>query len=200
MFYALYCDLCEDRGLTPSGAATAIGFNRATVTTWKNTGNAPKGELLGKIAKYFEVPVDFLLERSPFDHWAQINADRRGYIAAAGTEADILQLIWGIDPLDPYATSMRDFISYVSLTALSAVPGSDGSWTIRARPLSPTKKAPAPQQSTRMAQDEDEEEMLLLARHMRPIPEEDRKELKAQFKKSIDMYLKAMGLSGTEDK
>ena len=49
-------------------------------------------------------------------------------------------------------------------------------------------------------QNDEEEEMLLLARHMEPIPEEDRKELKEQFKKSIDMYLKAMGLSETEDK
>lgn len=61
------------------------------------------------------------------------------------------------------------------------------------------KKA-STQEGGRVVQNEDEEEMLLLARHMEPIPEEDRKELKAQFKKSIDMYLKAMGLSGTEDK
>ena len=64
---------------------------------------------------------------------------------------------------------------------------------------SETEKAPTTE-GERLAQNEDEEDMLFLARHMEPIPEEDRKELKAQFKKSIDMYLKAMGLSGTEDK
>lgn len=50
------------------------------------------------------------------------------------------------------------------------------------------------------AQNSHEEEMLLLARHMDPIPEEDRKALKQQFKNSIDLYLKAKGLSSTEDK
>ena len=50
------------------------------------------------------------------------------------------------------------------------------------------------------AQNSHEEEMLLLARHMEPIPEEDRKALKQQFKNSIDLYLKAKGLPSTEDK
>lgn len=52
------------------------------------------------------------------------------------------------------------------------------------------------------AQNEDEEEMLLLARHMEPLSEEDREMLKAQFKSTIDVYLKrkAQGPSGLEDK
>lgn len=34
MFYDVYCALCEKNGLTPSGAASKIGFNRASVTVW----------------------------------------------------------------------------------------------------------------------------------------------------------------------
>ena len=49
MFYDIYCDLCQKHGLTPSGAAGKIGFNRASVTMWKNTGKAPKQELLLRI-------------------------------------------------------------------------------------------------------------------------------------------------------
>ena len=78
MFYDVFCELCAANNLTPSGGAAAIGFNRATVTTWKNTGKAPKGDILLKVAQYFEVPVDFLLQRPPFDYWEAINADRRG--------------------------------------------------------------------------------------------------------------------------
>ena len=44
-----------------SGAASRIGFNRASVTQWKNSGNPPKQELLLKIASYFNVSVDYLL-------------------------------------------------------------------------------------------------------------------------------------------
>ena len=61
VFYEIYCGLCEKNGLTPSGAAAKIGFNRASVTVWKNTGKAPKQELLLKIADYFGVTTDYLL-------------------------------------------------------------------------------------------------------------------------------------------
>lgn len=51
-----------------------------------------------------------------------------------------------------------------------------------------------------MAQNEVEEEILLLARHMEPLSAEDRKTLTDQFRSHIDLYLKARGLSGMEDK
>lgn len=63
MFYDVYCALCAREGLTPSGAAAKIGFNRASVTMWKNTGKPPKSELLDKIAAFFDVTTDFLLEK-----------------------------------------------------------------------------------------------------------------------------------------
>ena len=65
MFYDIYCDLCQKKGLTPSGAAAKIGFNRASITMWKNTGKAPKQDLLLRIAEYFDVSVDYLLEKMP---------------------------------------------------------------------------------------------------------------------------------------
>lgn len=65
MFYDVYCALCARDGLTPSGAAAKIGFNRASVTMWKNTGKPPKPELLDKIAAFFDVTTDFLLEKEP---------------------------------------------------------------------------------------------------------------------------------------
>lgn len=61
MFYEIYCELCQKHGLSPSGAASKIGFNRASVTMWKNTGKAPKQELLVRIADFFGVSTDYLL-------------------------------------------------------------------------------------------------------------------------------------------
>ena len=61
MFYDIYCELCKKNGLTPGGAAAKIGFNRASVTVWKNSGRAPKEELLLRIANFFHVSVDYLL-------------------------------------------------------------------------------------------------------------------------------------------
>lgn len=67
MFYDIYCALCHKHGLTPSGAAAKIGFNRASVTMWKNTGKAPKQDLLIRIADFFGVSADYLLgkEKAP---------------------------------------------------------------------------------------------------------------------------------------
>ena len=65
MFYDIHCDLCQKKGLTPSGAAAKIGFNRASITMWKNTGKAPKQDLLLRIAEYFDVSADYLLEKAP---------------------------------------------------------------------------------------------------------------------------------------
>ena len=65
MFYETFCRLCQIHSLTPSGAATKIGFNRASVTMWKNTGKAPKQELLLKIAEFFGVTTDYLLGYDP---------------------------------------------------------------------------------------------------------------------------------------
>lgn len=61
MFYDVFCALCAEKGLTPGGAAAKIGFNRASVTVWKNNGTAPKQELLVKIADFFQVSTDYLL-------------------------------------------------------------------------------------------------------------------------------------------
>ena len=61
-----------------------------------------------------------------------------------------------------------------------------------------TEKAPTQEGERDFAQNHHEEDMLLLARHMAPIPEEDRNALKEQFKNSMDLYLKAKGLSGSD--
>lgn len=61
VFYDIFCELCKNNNLTPSGAANKIGFNRASVTVWKNSGKPPKSDLLNKIADFFEVSTDYLL-------------------------------------------------------------------------------------------------------------------------------------------
>lgn len=58
MFYDVYCQLCKDHGITPSGAAKEIGFSKGTVSTWKSRGTTPASELLNKIAEYFHVSTD----------------------------------------------------------------------------------------------------------------------------------------------
>lgn len=94
MFYDVYCELCQKNGLTPSGAANKIGFNRASVTVWKTTGKAPKQDLLLKIADYFGVTTDYLLtgedaKRAPAPEGERSVSDDDIKFALFGGDGDI---------------------------------------------------------------------------------------------------------------
>lgn len=61
MFYDVFCDLCEKKGVSPTRATVEIGLSRTIGTKWKTTGATPSGETLSKIAAYFDVSTDYLL-------------------------------------------------------------------------------------------------------------------------------------------
>ena len=113
MFYDVYCALCEKNGLTPSGAASKLGFNRASVTVWKNTGKAPKQELLLKIADFFGVTTDYLLtgdenKKAPTPEGEREIDDRKMKAACLGGLADGLSE----EEIDEYWDDARDYIGY----------------------------------------------------------------------------------------
>ena len=65
MFYDLFCELCQKKGVSPTRATVEIGLSRTIGTKWKTTGATPQGETLSKIADYFGVSVDYLLGNEP---------------------------------------------------------------------------------------------------------------------------------------
>lgn len=67
MFYDLFCDLCKHKGVSPTRASLEIGLSKSTATKWKNTGATPNGDTLSKIADYFGVSTDYLLNGSDND-------------------------------------------------------------------------------------------------------------------------------------
>lgn len=76
MFYERYCRLCKDRGKAPSTAAVEMGISKSAVTTWKKLGRTPKIDQLKKIADYFDVSLDYLMDETddPYDWDADPNA------------------------------------------------------------------------------------------------------------------------------
>lgn len=62
IFYAIFRELCEQHGVSPSKAALDMGINKATVTYWKKRGGSPSPEVLQKVAQYFNTSADALLE------------------------------------------------------------------------------------------------------------------------------------------
>lgn len=65
MFYDKYYELCKQKGVSPSAAAMEMGINKGTVSIWKSKGTTPQTAILGKIASYFGVSVDYLLGNEP---------------------------------------------------------------------------------------------------------------------------------------
>ena len=63
MFFDIFNDLCKMRGISCKRAAEEIGLSNSITTKWKKTGATPGGDTLQKIASYFGVTTDFLLDK-----------------------------------------------------------------------------------------------------------------------------------------
>lgn len=61
MFYDLFKKLCDEKNVSVSKACIEMGLSRSIAAKWKNTKTNPSADVLPKIAKYFGVPVDYLL-------------------------------------------------------------------------------------------------------------------------------------------
>lgn len=61
MFFDVYCKLCHEKGISPTGAALEMGISRGAVSAWKNGARIPNSAILTKISAYFGVSVDYLL-------------------------------------------------------------------------------------------------------------------------------------------
>ena len=75
MFYDKYCELCKQKGISPSAAAIEMGINKGTVSIWKSKGTTPQTAILSKIADYFGVSVDYLLGNEEKEKSAGESAD-----------------------------------------------------------------------------------------------------------------------------
>lgn len=122
MFYDVFEKLCTEKGVKPGRAADEIGISRATVTNWKKNGYSPRRDILKKIAQYFGVSVDLLLDQSE----QKENPDLQK------TEAD-------------------------------------------------------------------DDDFVVLARHMQKIPEKERQRIIKNFRETVDMYLDAMGITDEKE-
>ena len=61
MFYVNYIKYCKRKGISASAAAAEMGFNKSSVSGWKNKGSVPTDTNLQRIADYFGITVAELL-------------------------------------------------------------------------------------------------------------------------------------------
>ena len=60
MLYEKIQEICDSKGITVSGLEKDLGFSKSTIRKWKNS--SPSIENLKKVADYFKVPMEQLLE------------------------------------------------------------------------------------------------------------------------------------------
>ncbi len=63
MFFNRFKALCDERNISVYRACTDIGLNRSAVAKWKS-GGRPNGTTAAKLADYFGVTTDYLLEQT----------------------------------------------------------------------------------------------------------------------------------------
>lgn len=62
MFYDKFAELCKAHRKAPGFVAQEIGLSRAAITNWKYNGATPNASTTSKIAEYFGVTSDYLLD------------------------------------------------------------------------------------------------------------------------------------------
>ena len=61
MFWKNFILLCNKKGIAPNAACAEMGYSTAIATKWKN-GSVPRSTTLQKIADYFGVTPEYLLQ------------------------------------------------------------------------------------------------------------------------------------------
>lgn len=69
MYYEIFEELCNSKGVKPGTVSRATGVPTSTLTNWKQGNYTPKQVNLQKIADYFNVSIDYIMggkEYNPF--------------------------------------------------------------------------------------------------------------------------------------
>lgn len=64
MFYDRFISLCDKRGVTPVQVRKELGISQSTMASWKSRSLTPNAATLAKLADYFNVTIDYLLDIS----------------------------------------------------------------------------------------------------------------------------------------
>lgn len=91
MFFDIFFDLCQKKGISCKRAAEDMGLSNSITTKWKKTGATPSGETLHRIAGYFGVTIDYLLgkEKAPTVSGERVLTDAELKFALFGSCEDV---------------------------------------------------------------------------------------------------------------
>lgn len=94
-FYDMFERLCAQKGVTPTQAGRENGIAQGVVSMWKKRGSTPKAQTIQKLADYFGVSTDDLIDDETtvvIDVGENFNASLKGR-ARATTPKEIARLM-----------------------------------------------------------------------------------------------------------
>ena len=106
VFYDVFNSLCASKGISCKRASMEIGLSNSTAAKWKRTGATPNGDTLSKIADYFGVTTDYLLNGEQKEKPSTVSGEEHSYtdlqLLAAIKQADekdlkAIRVILGIE-------------------------------------------------------------------------------------------------------
>ena len=112
MFYEIFIDLCKKSNVKPATVAREAGFRKGATTYWKtqyeqNKDVRPDARILEKIAVYFGVTVDYLLERPTSNGTAEV-VDIASAASKDSQISNLINLFTRLDHID--RTKAESFI------------------------------------------------------------------------------------------
>ena len=87
--YDIYCRLRDDKKLKDSDVAKATGITKSTFSDWKTGRSKPKQDKLQKIADFFGVTLDYLMNGTSDN---QINTIAAHHDDAEWTEEELEEI------------------------------------------------------------------------------------------------------------
>lgn len=72
MFLKKTKELLEEKGISKNKMLTDLGLAKNSFVNWQERNTVPNGETLAKIAKYFDVPIEYLLGKESYKQWITI--------------------------------------------------------------------------------------------------------------------------------
>ena len=79
MFYDVFNALCSAKGISCKRASMEIGLSNSIAAKWKRTGATPNGDTLNKIADYFGVTTDYLLNGEQKEMPSTVSGEEPSY-------------------------------------------------------------------------------------------------------------------------
>lgn len=101
-FYSRFIRICNENGISPSGAAIEAGISKAAVTAWKN-GSKCSDANVAKIANYFNVPISYFDD----DEKEQPSAESKELLDARARAIELVKSIDNSEVLEIFIAAME---------------------------------------------------------------------------------------------